>query len=105
MAVSILIPTPLRRYVGGADHVEVEAGTVEAALAALADRHPDLRRQLFDDAGRLRSFVNVFLGDKNIRDLGAAEKPVALKDGDSLTIVPAIAGGAPTGTEESSMST
>ncbi len=96
MAVAILIPTPLRRYVGGAARVEVEAGDVDTALAALADKNPELRRQLFDDAGRLRSFVSVFLGDRNVRDLESASKPVALKDGDSLTFGRAIAGGAPT---------
>jgi molybdopterin synthase sulfur carrier subunit len=64
MPVTILIPTPLRRYVGGAKNVTAAADTVEAALAALADKSPDLRRQLFDDSGRIRSFVNVFLGDR-----------------------------------------
>jgi hypothetical protein len=57
MPVSILIPTPLRRYVGGAKSVEVTADTVEAALAALADKSPDLRRQLFDDSGKVDPLV------------------------------------------------
>jgi adenylyltransferase/sulfurtransferase len=93
MPVSILIPTPLRRYVGGAKSVAVEAGTAQAAVAALTGQHPELARQLLDEAGRLRSFVNLYLGDQNVRGLGASLEAVALKDGDVLTIVPAIAGG------------
>jgi adenylyltransferase/sulfurtransferase len=95
MPVSILIPTPLRRYVGGAKTVEVTADTVQGALAALADKSPDLRRQLFDDHGRIRNFVNVFLGDKNVRNLGQPLDALPVRDGDILTLVPAIAGGAP----------
>jgi adenylyltransferase/sulfurtransferase len=95
MAVSILIPTPLRRYVGGAKSLAVEALTAEGAMLALAEKSPDLRKQLFDDSGKLRSFVNLYLGDQNVRDLAPTLAAVALKDGDVLTIVPAIAGGAP----------
>jgi adenylyltransferase/sulfurtransferase len=93
MPVTILIPTPLRRYVGGAKQVEVTAENVEGALAALAATYPDLRAQLFDDGGKLRSFVNVFLGDRNVRDLSRGGEAVELREGDTLTIVPAIAGG------------
>src|ERR1019366_7951560 len=95
MPVTILIPPPLRRYGGGAKNVAVTADTVEAALAALADMSPDLRRQLFDDSGHVRSFVNVFLGDQNIRDLATTGHSIPVHDGDVLTLVPAIAGGAP----------
>ena len=95
MAISILIPTPLRRYVGGAKSVAVEAQTAAGAMAALAERSPELRKQLFDDTGKLRNFVNLYLGDQNARDLAPSLAAVALKDGDVLTIVPAIAGGAP----------
>jgi len=94
MPVSILIPTPLRRYVGGAKSVAVEAGTVELAVAALAAQSPDLAGQLLDGAGKLRNFVNLYLGDQNVRVLAPSLGEVALKDGDVLTIVPAIAGGA-----------
>lgn len=94
MAVSILIPTPLRRYLGGSNRVEVEATTVEGAMVALGERSPELRRQLFDDQGRLRNFVNLFVGDVNARDLGSPGTPVPVKPGDVITIVPAIAGGA-----------
>ena len=95
MSVTILIPTPLRRYVGGAKSVAVEAQTAEGAMAALAEKNPEVRKQLFDDSGKLRNFVNLYLGDQNVRDLGPSLAAVAVNDGDVLTIVPAIAGGAP----------
>jgi len=95
MAVSILIPTPLRRYVGGAKRVEVEALNAEEAVAALVAKSPDLGKQLLDEKGVLRNFVNLYLGDQNVRVLAPSLAEVALKDGDVLTIVPAIAGGAP----------
>ena len=95
MKVKILIPTPLRRFVEGAKSVEVEAATVEAALAALGQRNADLRKQIFDDAGHLRNFVNVFLGDRNARELGASLAEVPVRDGDVLVLIPAIAGGTP----------
>jgi len=95
MAVSILIPTPLRRYVGGAKRVEVEALNAEEAVAALVANSPDLGKQLLDEKGVLRNFVNLYLGDQNVRALAPSLAKVALKDGDVLTIVPAIAGGAP----------
>ena len=95
MPVAILIPTPLRRYVGGAKTVNLEASTVGEAVAALVAQSPDLGKQLLDDQGVLRNFVNLYLGDQNVRTLGPSLEGVALKDGDVLTIVPAIAGGAP----------
>ena len=94
MAVSILIPTPLRRYVDGARAVQVPGLTVGEAVVALLAERPDLARQLLDDQGQLRTFVNLYLGDQNVRTLGPALEAVPLKDGDVLTIVPAIAGGA-----------
>jgi len=93
MPVSILIPTPLRRYVGGARTLAVEAATVEAAVAALAAQSPELAGQLLDAGGKLRNFVNLYLGDQNVRVLAPTLGEVPLKDGDVLTIVPAIAGG------------
>ena len=95
MAISILIPTPLRRYVGGAKNVQVEAQTAEAAVAALVVLSPDLGKQLLDEKGALRNFVNLYLGDQNVRTLAPSLAEVVLKDGDTLIIVPAIAGGAP----------
>lgn len=93
MSVRIAIPTALRSYVGGARSVEVEAGTVGEALDHLTDTYPDLARHLRDDQGRLRSFVNVYLNEEDIRFLPDRAGTV-LKSGDSLTIVPSIAGGA-----------
>ncbi len=97
MPVTILIPTPLRRFVDGSERIEVAADNVSGALAALADRSNDLRRQLFDDQGRLRSFVNVFVGSENVRALGPCQA-VGVRDGDVLTLVLAIAGGTSRGT-------
>ena len=91
MTTSIHIPTPLRPYVGQQATVEVAARTVGEALAELVSRHPELRRQLYGEDGRLRSFVNVYLNDEDVRYLGKEATPV--KEGDSLSIVPSVAGG------------
>ena len=87
----ILIPTPLRQYAGGADSVEISASTAGELLTKLTDAHPDLRKQIFNDEGKLRSFVNVYVNDDDIRYLERNE--TAVKDGDTVSIVPSIAGG------------
>jgi adenylyltransferase/sulfurtransferase len=92
MAITIHIPTALRQYAGGRDAVEVEAATVGEALARLVHAHAPLRKHLYGDDGRLRSFVNVYLNDDDIR-YGSGEE-TALKEGDTLSIIPSIAGGA-----------
>ncbi len=76
----VLIPTPLRQYAGKQDSVELSGSTVGEVLAALTTQHPDLRKQLFNDEGKLRSFVNVYLNDEDIRYLKKDATPV--KDGD-----------------------
>ena len=86
-----MIPTPLRQFTGDNDTVEVAGTTVGEALAALTSQHADLRKHLYNDAGVMRSFVNVYLNDEDIRYLSKDATP--LKDGDTLTIVPSIAGG------------
>lgn len=91
MAVSILIPTALRGFAGGQSEVQVNARTVGEALAAMTTQHPTLRKHLFADDGKLRSFVNVYLGDEDIRHARGLDTPVA--DGASIMIVPSIAGG------------
>ena len=91
MAIRIQIPTPLRPYAGHKSSVEVEAATVGEALDALACRHPELRRQLYGEDGRLRSFVGVFLNQDDVRHLQREATPVT--DRDVLTIVPSVAGG------------
>src|SRR5947209_20204220 len=90
----ILIPTPLRQYTGKQDTVQVKGATVGEALTDLTTQHHDLRKNLFNDEGKLRSFVNVYLNDEDIRYLGKDATPV--KDGDTLSIVPSIAGGSTT---------
>jgi len=91
----ILIPTPLRQYAGKQDSVELAGGTVAEVLLALTTQYGDLRRHLYNDEGKLRSFVNVYVNDDDIRYLH--REATALKDGDTVAIVPSIAGG--TGSE------
>ena len=98
MSVTIQIPTPLRRFTEEQGEVQVDGGTVGEALASLTGRFPTLRRHLYTDDGALRSFVNIFLNDEDVRHLGGQQTPVAA--GDTLVIIPSIAGGAPTATAE-----
>ena len=90
--MKIFIPTPLRQYVGKQDSVEVHASTVGDALAKLTVKHPDLKRHLYTDDGKLRAFVNVYLNDEDVRYLASKEQ-TPVKDGDHLSIIPSIAGG------------
>jgi len=87
----IHIPTPLRAYAGKQATVEVEADTVGEALNALVALHPELRRHLYAEEGKLRAFVNVYLNDEDIRYL--QKEATAVKANDSISIVPSIAGG------------
>ena len=87
----IQIPTPLRQYTGKQVSVEVKAGTVAEALSGLISQHPDLRRHLYTDEGKLRSFVNVYLNDEDVRYL--QKEATAVGDSDTISIVPSIAGG------------
>ena len=87
----VLIPTPLRQYADKNDSVELGGATVGEVLTALTSRHADLRRHLYNDEGKLRSFVNVYLNDEDIRYLD--KDATAVKDSDTLSIVPSIAGG------------
>ncbi|MEE9270349.1 MAG: molybdopterin-synthase adenylyltransferase MoeB [Candidatus Krumholzibacteria bacterium] len=91
MPITVMIPTPLRQFVGKRDSVELEARTVGKLLAALVEKHPDLGRHLYTDDGSLRSFVNVYVNDKDIRYLERTATTV--NDGDVVSIVPSIAGG------------
>ncbi|HTA52095.1 MAG TPA: ubiquitin-like small modifier protein 1 [Candidatus Acidoferrum sp.] len=91
MAVKVIIPTPLRAYAGKQESVEVEASTVGEALGALTTKHADLKKHLFSDDGKLRSFVNVYVNDEDIRYL--QKDQTAVKPGDTISIVPSIAGG------------
>jgi adenylyltransferase/sulfurtransferase len=87
----ILIPTPLRQFTGKQDSVTVTGDTVGGALADLTTQFPDLRKQIFNDEGKLRSFVNVYLNDEDIRYLSKTDS--AVKDADTISLVPSIAGG------------
>src|ERR1700730_12128703 len=87
----VLIPTPLRQFTAKQDAVTVAGGTVGEVLAALTAQYPDLRKQIFTEEGKLRSFVNVYLNDEDIRYLSKDATPAA--DGDTLSLVPSIAGG------------
>jgi molybdopterin/thiamine biosynthesis adenylyltransferase/rhodanese-related sulfurtransferase/molybdopterin converting factor small subunit len=93
MAHRVLIPTPLRPYTGQKDAVEVDGGTVGEALASLTTSYSDLRKHLYADDGKLRHFVNVYVNDDDIRYL--ERDATKLKDGDVISIVPSVAGGAP----------
>jgi molybdopterin converting factor small subunit len=90
--MKIFIPTPLRAYTGKQDAVEVSGATIHDALSGLTTQYPDLRKQLFTDDGKLRSFVNVYLNDEDIRYLDAKEQ-TEVSEKDSLSIIPSIAGG------------
>ena len=87
----IHIPTPLRQYAGKQPAVEVKASTVGEALSGLVSKHPELRRHLYTNDGKLRAFVNVYLNDEDVRYL--QKEATVLKDSDSISIVPSIAGG------------
>jgi sulfur-carrier protein adenylyltransferase/sulfurtransferase len=89
----VIIPTPLRQFTGKQDSVTVPGATVGEVLSGLTTQYPDLRKQIFNDEGQLRSFVNVYLNDEDIRYLSKDSTPAA--DGDTVSLVPSIAGGSP----------
>ena len=91
MSTKVRVPTQLRPLAGGAGEVVVEGATVGDVLKALDVAHPGFGERLFDDGGQLRRFVNVFLGEEDIRFLDGLGTPVA--DGATVSIVPAVAGG------------
>jgi sulfur-carrier protein len=90
MAIEVRIPTILRTYTGGAKQVEGTGSTLSELLADLEARHAGLRARLID-GGALRRFVNVYLNDEDVRFLSGLDTP--LKDGDTVTVLPAVAGG------------
>ena len=92
MAVQVKVPTILRTYTGGAKAVEASGDTLDALLTDIDSRHAGLRGRLISDDGSLHRFVNVYINNEDVRFLGSLEAP--LKDGDTVTILPAVAGGA-----------
>lgn len=91
MAIKIRVPTPLQKLTQNQGEVEASGKTVKEALADLEKRYPGIRERLYDDKGSLRRFINFYVNDEDIRFLQS--DATALKDGDELSIVPAIAGG------------
>lgn len=89
--ITIHIPTPLRAYTNEQETASVKAATTGEALRRLVERYPDLEANLYTDEGTLRQFVNIYLGDEDIRHLDGPD--TALEEGDELSIVPSIAGG------------
>ena len=92
MATRILIPTPLRPFTDTQDAVEVDGATVGEILANLTQKHTGLKAHLYNDQGKLRSFVNIYLNDEDIRFLQKEQTAVAA--GDTISIIPSVAGGA-----------
>jgi molybdopterin synthase sulfur carrier subunit len=91
MPKKIRIPTPLRKLTNNEEVVEVEAGTIGAAILELQTRFPGIKERLMDDNGEVRRFVNVYVNEEDIRFLQNQQTP--LKEGDEISIIPAIAGG------------
>jgi sulfur-carrier protein adenylyltransferase/sulfurtransferase len=91
MGVTVVIPTPLRQFAGGNSEIEVQAATAGDALQQLTAKHDELRKHLFNEQDRLRNFINVYVGDEDIRHLDGPDTQV--KDGETIMIVPSIAGG------------
>lgn len=89
--VTVRIPTPLRSLTGGEEQVQASGATVKEVIETLEKNHPGIRERLLDDKG-VRRFVNIYVGDEDIRFLDGLS--TALKSGDEISIVPAIAGGA-----------
>ena len=91
MATKVRIPTPLRKITNNEELVEINAGTVGEAITELQNRYPGIQERLIDERGEIRRFVNVYVNEEDIRFL--KNKATPLKDGDEISIIPAIAGG------------
>jgi molybdopterin converting factor small subunit len=89
---TVLIPTPLRKFTNNTARLNIQAGTIKDAIQELTHNFPDLKKHLLDEHGHIRSFVNVFVGDDDIRNLEQEQTP--LREDTTVSIVPAIAGGA-----------
>lgn len=91
MSVKVRIPTPLRKLTNNDELVEVKPGTVGEAIVELQSRYPGIKERLIDETGEVRRFVNVYVNEEDIRFLQNQATPI--KDGDEISIIPAIAGG------------
>ena len=92
MSVMVRIPTPLRRVTNGQDKVNVEGGTLSEVVGARENEFPGIRERLCDDTGALRNFVNVYVNGEDVRFLDGLD--TSTSEGDEISIVPAVAGGA-----------
>jgi molybdopterin synthase sulfur carrier subunit len=88
---TIIIPTPLRKFTGNQSKLDISAGTIEEAVRDLSSSFPDIKKHLLDEKGQIRSFLNIFVGEDDIRDL--ENEKTALQSNTVVSIVPAIAGG------------
>ena len=88
---TIIIPTPLRKFTNNTAKLQIPVGTIETSIQELTNNFPDLKRHLLDENGKIRSFVNIFVGDEDIRDL--QQEKTEVKDDTVVSIIPAIAGG------------
>ena len=93
MSVSVRIPTILRSYTGGAPEVTAEPGTVREIISRLDATYPGIAGRLLDESGQLRRFVNVYVGEEDVRFVQGLDTHVA--DGARVSVIPAVAGGAP----------
>lgn len=91
MSVNVLIPTPLRKFTENQDTLTVAPGSIGTVVSELTQRYPGIVKPMLDDKGELRKFVNIYLNGEDIRFAEGTE--TAVKDGDEISIVPAIAGG------------
>ncbi len=91
MSATVRIPTILRTYTAGAGEVSADGGTLATVLDSLEGSHPGIRARILDDAGALRRFVNIYIGDEDVRFVGGLEAEVP--DGTKISIIPAVAGG------------
>ncbi len=91
MSVRVRVPTPLRRFTGGSEEVAAAGESIKSVIEDLERNHPGMRERLLDDKGEVRRFVNIYLNGDDIRFLDQLNSRV--KDGDDISIVPAIAGG------------
>jgi len=91
MSASVRIPTILRSYTGGSSEVSADGGTLAELLDSLESNHPGIRNRVLDDTGALRRFVNVYVGEEDVRFSGGLDTEVA--DGAKVSIIPAVAGG------------
>ena len=88
---TIIIPTPLRKFTNNTAKLQIKSGKISASIAELTSNFPDLKRHLLDDKGQIRTFVNIFIGDQDIRDL--QQENTQVQEDSVVSIIPAIAGG------------